>query len=68
MKKLLVIVYVADIILIALFLYIIVWWKKNHNMPGLAEMMNIKAHIVCFVIEILVFIVLTIVLFFQKKK
>ncbi len=35
---------------------------KNHNMPGLAEMLNIKLHIIYLVVEIVVFIVLTIVL------
>lgn len=62
MKKVLVIVYIIDIILIALFSYILVWWKNNHNMPGLAEMLNIKLHIVYLVIEIMVFVVLTIIL------
>ena len=62
MKKPLVIAYIVDIILIVLFSYILVWWDKNHNMPGLAEMMNIKVHIVYLIIEILVFIVITITL------
>ncbi len=62
MKKVLVIAYIIDIILITLFSYILVWWEKNHNMPGLAEMLNIKLHIIYLVVEIVVFIVLTIVL------
>ena len=29
MKKLLTITYIADIIIIALFIYITVWWEEN---------------------------------------
>lgn len=61
MKKILVVVYIIDIMLIVLFSYILVWWKNNHNMPGLAEMLNIKLHIAYLVIEILIFVIFTII-------
>ena len=68
MKKILVIAYIIDIVLIALFSYIIVWWKDNHNMPGLAEMLNIKLHISYLVVEVIVFIVLTIIFVKNRTK
>ena len=65
MKKLLLIAYIIDIIIIICEIKILFWWKDNHNAPGLAE---IKLNIVYMVIEIIVFIILTIIIIKNAKK
>ena len=67
-EKVLVIAYILDILLIVFFSYIVVWWKENHKMPGLAEMLNLKLHLAYLAIEIIVFLVLTVCLIRTRRK
>ena len=68
MKKILLIAYILDIILVALFVSIIVWWKDNHNMPGLAEMLNIRLYIVYLSVAVIAFVVMTIALVKKRRR
>ena len=66
MKKLLIIFYIIDIIFILISIPICFWWNKNHGMPGLADMFNIRRHLVYMAIAVIVFVILTI--YFVKKS
>ncbi len=68
MKKFLKVVYVVDILFIMLSTRILIWWIDNHNEPGLAEKLNIKRHILYMIIEICIFLILTIVFIVKRKK
>ncbi len=68
MKKILLIAYIIDIILVALFVGIIVWWKDNHNMPGLAEMLNIRLYIVYLSVAVIAFVIMTIALVKKRRR
>ena len=68
MKRLFVILYLADALFLILFSHIIIWWKREHNVPGLAEMINIKFIILYLIIAVVLFIVLTVAIIYEHVK
>ncbi len=43
MRNILRVLTVVDVLLLIAMVHISLWWKENHNEPGLAEMINIRA-------------------------
>lgn len=68
MKKILVIIYIIDILFICLDTKIIMWWYETHNEPGLADKLSVDPFIVYLIVALIIFASITVYLIKNKKK